>query len=238
MVEHNLQAILPYHISRFLRSLAADDLHKGITAYLAAIHLMDASFNELTLKSTVLNAIQPYIKDDVKVINEPKVEFLNSHGKKTERRGDIHLILPDGRQALIEFKTIMPHEVVLPDFMAKEKFYPDRSTHFWSIDVKNQIFSQLANMKPAEAMNLVLKPQYHNKTGNKSKTIQGVIEHGTEQLQNFAEKFVMEQKRNELKNNVVEDGRKKNLPPPLKLFVVVSFWSKIVWILDVSSRNN
>ena len=78
-------------------------------------------------------------------------------------------------------------------------------------------------MEASQASKLALKQKYYYKIKKKNKTIQDIIDDTTGQLQEFAEEFEKENKK--------DDG-KKLLPP--KLFVVVSLWSKVVWVLDVS----
>ena len=133
-----LDKMLKQYTAKFLRTLDPADLQPTLKALLDGVDPLDGNFNEMSLKAFLMGLLHPH-RSEVDVINEPRL-------KDGSRRADLLLTHRDGRQVLIECKTLMPHQLSLPGFK------DTRTTHFWSINDKKGVHKVLCGMARSDLL--------------------------------------------------------------------------------------
>ena len=196
--------MLKQYTAKFLRTLDPADLQPTLKALLDGVDPLDGNFNEMSLKAFLMGLLHPH-RSEVDVINEPRL-------KDGSRRADLLLTHRDGRQVLIECKTLMPHQLSLPGFK------DTRTTHFWSINDKEGVHKVLCGMARSDLLQAPLKTN--------GATVNAFLADARRQLQSVAPLFVDEQTRQ----------RAADLLPQLqqpKLFVVSTVWNTHLAVEEV-----
>jgi hypothetical protein len=209
-----LDKMLKNYTSKFLATLDPAHLHQALNALLDGMGAMDGNFNESTLKAFLQGMLKPYASDVV-VQNEPNVG---------QQRMDLLVTTTDGRQAIFEFKTLMPHQLALPSFSTNTNTNTNtNTTHFWSASDKEAVHKALQEMPRAQLLATPLKKTYAN-----AKTAGAHFANGMLQLREYGAKFAQQQARDHAKLGIA-----KPLVPP-KLFLVSTVWNLHLAIEEIT----
>jgi len=200
--------MLKQYTAKFLRTLDPADLQPALKALLDGVDPLDGNFNEMSLKAFLMGLLHPH-RSEVDVINEPRL-------KDGSRRADLLLTHRDGRQVLIECKTLMPHQLSLPGFK------DTRTTHFWSINDKEGVHKVLCGMARSDLLQVPLAAKIAGSTS----IVDDVFTGARVQLESFGPLFNDDQTRDRAVR------RLPKLQQP-KLLVVSTVWNTHLAVEEV-----
>jgi len=200
--------MLKQYTAKFLRTLDPADLQPTLKALLDGVDPLDGNFNEMSLKAFLMGLLHPH-RSEVDVINEPRL-------KDGSRRADLLLTHRDGRQVLIECKTLMPHQLSLPGFK------DTRTTHFWSINDKEGVHKVLCGMARSDLLQVPLAAKIAGSTS----IVDDVFTGARVQLESFGPLFNDDQTRDRAVR------RLPKLQQP-KLLVVSTVWNTHLAVEEV-----
>jgi len=200
--------MLKQYTAKFLRTLDPADLQPALKALLDGMGPMDDTFNEGYVKAFLMGLLSPYA-DDLVLTNEPEVDDGN-------QRSDLLLTTDDGREVIIEFKTLMPHQLAMPGID-----HDKNTTHFWSQDVKRAAHQIMSERPRTQLLRLPLRKPYGN-----IKSAGEYFNSGKRQIQRYGARFLEEKQQ-------VNAGLVVGAIKPPKLLLVSSFWNTHLVIEEV-----
>jgi len=203
-----LDKMFKQYTAKFLRTLNPADLQPALKALLDGMGPMDDKFNEGYVKAFLMGLLSPYA-DDLVLTNEPEVDDGN-------QRSDLLLTTDDGREVIIEFKTLMPHQLAMPGID-----HDKNTTHFWSQDVKRAAHQIMSERPRTQLLRLPLRKPYGN-----IKSAGEYFNSGKRQIQRYGARFLEEKQQ-------VNAGLVVGAIKPPKLLLVSSFWNTHLVIEEV-----